>query len=147
MAFQRYRLKYIGKVQYADQIGTKYRYNNNSIIVSSDDKDNTHLVSIAAHGYGKELSYEDKCAIVAYLGFDLDREIEEYKINHPADPSFGDTHYFRQALDPSKPYKKHLNLSSDDVDEINKGNPPVVASYYPGEFTITTENPTDESGN
>ena len=103
MAFQRYKLKYCGKYSFMDQSGTGYRYLNNSVLVTLDEENNTRLISIASHGIGSELSYEDKCGLVAYLGIDLDRDVEEYKVEHPFDPTYGDTHYFKQSIDPTKP--------------------------------------------
>lgn len=127
MAFQRYRLKYVGRSMFGSGLtGTDYEYNNNTIVASTDEENNIRVISIAAHGNRGDLPYEDKCSIVAYLGMDLDREIEEYKVAHPTDPSFGDTHYFYQAIDPNKPYERAL-VSSDD---LNDGNPPVVAVSY-----------------
>lgn len=142
MAFQRYRLKYVGKANYTGQIQTEYTYNNNSIVVTVDEENNVRIVSIAAHGNRGDLPYEDKCAIVAYLGMDLDREIEEYKVAHPTSPLFGDTHYFYQAIDPNKPYERAL-ASSDD---LNVGNPPVIASSYADLSGVRVEeNPASDS--
>ena len=127
MPFQSYKLKYEEKIQTPESTFTLYRYGKTSICVSVEG--NKRTISMAAHVAGAELPYDVKCGILSHLGMDLDREVEEYKISHPYEPGFGDTHYFNQSIDPAQTTEF---IDRDDADPTDE--PRVIGTVVPTEL-------------
>ena len=98
MTFQPYKLKYDGSRRINGVNLSEYTYDCTSIVSTIDNGILT--VSLAAHGIGKELPYDVKCEIVRHLGINFDLPVEESKFEHVFSPSFGDTHYFTQRMEP-----------------------------------------------
>ena len=110
-------MKYDGSSRINGVNVSEYTYGCTSIVSTIDN--GTHTVSLASHGIGKELPYDIKCEIVRYLGINLDLPVEEAKVQHPFNPSFGDTHYFTQRMEDStfgeKQVLNDLRKDSDDI--------------------------------
>ena len=75
-----------------------YTYKNCSIGVSKDSENLT--ISICAHGVPIATlpDKEEIDGILAYLGMDLNAPYGHRVFEHVGDPSFGNTHYYSQAL-------------------------------------------------
>ena len=79
----------------------KYHYKNFSILetMETDGAMVCHIVSIAAHGINSQPLHENEVGgLLFHLGFNPIVPCEYWETPHPWDPTFGDTHYYRQSI-------------------------------------------------